>query len=686
MDKLNFLKEEISSINFNKRIFYAKKAQQYPEIMTFNIFINDYIPYITDYILSKENTEEVLTEYSITFIKFIIFIENQKNEQKSNDETNNNAYNNCISLIIKCFFEKFLNSEDEILKETSLNNLNNLLLDINKYSLVKEDLKQYLEKSIINSEDIDETLCMIYGYLYLLLENDKDKLNIYCNKMKTILKNNNQLKYKRTLTQNIINILPFLKKSLQEDENNKSNVIYFIKELFSTLNDILEDKSLLNNVNNNYLCESIIVYTIKNNTDLILFYDNNKLLSDNDIDKFSNYFITKLEKFVNVDSSYPWRIKAAFIENICRIEKKILAIDNNYFNGSFLNLCKNILQNNYIYTNNTNTNNNNESELKISVLNHFEFYIKELNSFISIFNYIFQKENNIYVRSTLAKTMNKILNNKKFYETFLNYDKDNDNNDNNDKIKGLIQDIFKILKKMQTNEIFEVKYNLLSTIDFSFFNILLKIEKSIDINILVFKNKIKFILGIFETITEWRIRNNIFKKLEKFLLNEQNLQILFSLENDLDKKEIINDIKYLLKLFFCDKANIIRNNSTELVKKLLNIQKNKEIIPNDNLLLSVKDILKMQCSLIMNNSLIILNNSQNRGNINASDIIKNYHMKVFFLDSIKLFFDLYSNEDKMLLKEIIEVIKNDNKYQKNNISNKKIEDESNFILNKINNL
>ena len=34
--------------------------------------------------------------------------------------------------------------------------------------------------------------------------------------------------------------------------------------------------------------------------------------------------------------------------------------------------------------------------------------------------------------------MNKILNNKKFYETFLNYDKDNDNNDNNDKIKGLI--------------------------------------------------------------------------------------------------------------------------------------------------------------------------------------------------------------------------------------------------------
>ena len=676
MDKLNFLKEEISSINFNKRIFYAQKAQQYPEIMPFNLFINDYIPYITDYILSKENTEEVLTEYSITFIKFIVFIENKKNEQKSSNESDNYIYKNDMSLITKCFFEKFFNSEDEILKETSMDNLNNLLLDINKYTLLKSELKYYLDNNIINSEDIDETLCMIYGYLFPLLENDKEELNIYCNKMKAILKNNNQLKYKRTLTQNIINILPFLKKSLQEDENNKSNIIYFIKELFSTLNDILEDKSLLNKAINNYLCESIIIYTIKNNTDLILFYDENKLLADTDIDKLINNFIVKLEKIVDVDSIYPWRIKVAFIENICRIEKNILAVDSNYFDNYFYNICKNILQNNYMYNNNIN--NSSESELKILVLNHFEYYIKQLNSFISIYNYIFQKENNIYVRSTLAKTMNKILNSKKFYETFLN-------RGGNEMIKGLIQDIFKILKKMQANEIYEVKYNLLSSIDFSFFNFLLKVENSIDISIIIFKNKIKFILTVFETISEWRIRNNILTKFGKFLSNEENLQALLTLENNSEKRELINDIKYLLKLFFCDKANIIRNNCMKLIQKIFDIQKNKEIITNDNILLSVKDLIKMQCSLIMNNNLLIGDNNKNRGNINASDIIKNYHMKLFFLESVKIFFDLYSNEDKILLKEIIEVIKNDNKYQKNNISNTKIDNESNFILNKINN-
>ena len=64
MDELQFLKDEISSAKFNKRIFYAKNALRYPELMSLEFFVDNYIPYITNYLFSEENVEEVLTEYS----------------------------------------------------------------------------------------------------------------------------------------------------------------------------------------------------------------------------------------------------------------------------------------------------------------------------------------------------------------------------------------------------------------------------------------------------------------------------------------------------------------------------------------------------------------------------------------------------------------------------------------------
>ena len=78
MDNFQFLKDELSNPKlFNKRIFYAKNANKYIELISIDIFIDKYLPYITNYVLNDENTEEVLTEYSKTFINFLKYLNNE---------------------------------------------------------------------------------------------------------------------------------------------------------------------------------------------------------------------------------------------------------------------------------------------------------------------------------------------------------------------------------------------------------------------------------------------------------------------------------------------------------------------------------------------------------------------------------------------------------------------------------
>ena len=114
MDDLQFLKDEITSNKFNKRIFYAKNALRYTEIMPINFFIDNYIPFIINY-LYLENVEEVLTEYSQTLIFFLKFLGMQENHDNylktktsKEEEIENDNYTNSINLIIKCIFEKIL--------------------------------------------------------------------------------------------------------------------------------------------------------------------------------------------------------------------------------------------------------------------------------------------------------------------------------------------------------------------------------------------------------------------------------------------------------------------------------------------------------------------------------------------------------------------------------------------------
>ena len=204
MDELQFLKDEISSAKFNKRIFYAKNALRYPELMSLEFFVDNYIPYITNYLFSEENVEEVLTEYSNTLIYFLKFLGKEENflnyknnkEKEGKVEENEIKYINAINSILKCIFEKMLINEDEILRETTINNIKDLLLELDEYPLLEKEIETKLinlkilnneinEKSDINEENEMKTL--LFSLLYPFIIKDGKNIENYCNKFKSVI-------------------------------------------------------------------------------------------------------------------------------------------------------------------------------------------------------------------------------------------------------------------------------------------------------------------------------------------------------------------------------------------------------------------------------------------------------------------------------------------------------------------
>jgi len=707
MDDFQFLKEEITSPKFNKRIFYAKNAKKYTELMSIDLFVNNYIPFIANYIYNDENIEEVLTEYSKTFTEFLKYLGNEatfqnyskiniNNNNESEKTEENNKYNNSIALIIKCFFEKFFINEDEILKETTFNNIKDLFLELDKYILLKKEFENYLNIDKIfkdsNQNEAGEDnkiIFSIFSLFYPLIIDDEQKITNYCNKFKLILKNNNQLKKKRLVIQNIFNIIPFIKNNIDkikndisnENENNdKNNIINrnisLMKEIISSLNQIMDDKNLIVSVEMNYVCEIIVIYTIQNITDFILFYDEyNDILSNQEIESIINSFIVKLESFINNESilkiTLTWRIKVAYIENICRLNRIILKNNPNYFNDYFPTTCQKILENN-----------NKDPDLKISVLNHVDFLIPKLPTFIQIFKNMHSTEQNMYVRSNLAIALNKILNNPKFYES----------NENKNDFHSIVINIFNIIQNMIDKEKFDVKYYLLSTVEFDFFNII----KDDNFKIEILNKSIKLIIIVFEKVNEWRIRYSIYNKVETFLSNKDNFLKITNLfqqgknmninqnPNQENKNiEMVNNLRNLIKLFFNDKANIIRINCLNLIDNIISMQKDNNI-QNDLWIIRIQDeLLKYQFSLFSKN------NNFEEGENFINDIIslninKNYCIKIFFLESIKKFIHLYSNIEKNIIKEIVGLIKNDKKYSNENVANNKIMKDIELILKKLN--
>ena len=694
MEDLQILKDEISNNKFNKRIFYAKNALRYTEIMSIDFFVDNYIPFITNYIITEENVEEVLTEYSNTFIYFLKFLgknENYKNYEASKDKDKmieeKSPYNNSIYLILECFFNKMLVNEDEILRETTINNIKDLLLNLDEFPLLKNEFENYLyslkilnnetdeNKDIINEEN--ENCILFFSLLYPFIQTDQNKIENFCNKFsKNIL--GNPRRKKRLLIQNIINIIPFIKKSIEkysnEDIINNENYskmiqmnIFLLKEILQALNKIMDEKNLIISVGINYLCEIILAYTIKNTTEFILFYDvYNKYLSNNEIDLIIINFISKLENFINNETTLKvnltWRVKVAYVENICKLKKFIDNHNPKYFNEYYSQFCESILNGNNI-----------EPDLKIIILKNIEVLVPTINKFIQIFNNIIMLERNKYILSNLSIALNKILNNKTLYES-----------NNNENLNLIIGQIFQFINNLTNNDNFEVKYQLLSSFEFSFFNYM----ENDNEKILLLNESMKLYIYVFQKINEWRIRYNLFEKFKNFISEKDNILKIFSfyylIKTNPEKEkiilELINNIRNLFHLFFLDKANIIRMNSLELINNIISFQKDNKVNNGIYLIRIKEELMKYQISIFSKNSIYDDNITNN---LRLLDMNKTYCMKLFFLESVKKFINLYQPQEKNIIKDILQLIKNDSKYAKENVANNKINSDIENILEKL---
>ena len=694
MEDLQILKDEISNNKFNKRIFYAKNALRYTEIMSIDFFVYNYIPFITNYIISEENVEEVLTEYSNTFIYFLKFLgknENYKNYEASKDKDKmieeKSPYNNSIHLILECFFNKMLVNEDEILRETTINNIKDLLLNLDEFPLLKNEFENYLyslkilnnetdeNKDIINEEN--ENCILFFSLLYPFIQTDQNKIENFCNKFsKNIL--GNPRRKKRLLIQNIINIIPFIKKSIEKysnkgikDNENYSKMIqmniFLLKEILQALNKIMDEKNLIISVGINYLCEIILAYTIKNTTEFILFYDEyNKYLSNNEIDLIIINFISKLENFINNETTLKvnltWRVKVAYVENICKLKKFIDNHNPKYFNEYYSQFCESILNGNNI-----------EPDLKIIILRNIEVLVPTINKFIQIFNNIIMLERNKYILSNLSIALNKILNNKTLYES-----------NNNENLNLIIGQIFQFINNLTNNDNFEVKYQLLSSFEFSFFNYM----ENDNEKILLLNESMKLYIYVFQKINEWRIRYNLFEKFKNFISEKDNILKIFSfyylIKTNPEKEkiilELINNIRNLFHLFFLDKANIIRMNSLELINNIISFQKDNKVNNGIYLIRIKEELMKYQISIFSKNSIYDDNITNN---LRLLDMNKTYCMKLFFLESVKKFINLYQPQEKNIIKDILQLIKNDSKYAKENVANNKINSDIENILEKL---
>ena len=108
--------------------------------------------------------------------------------------------------------------------------------------------------------------------------------------------------------------------------------------------------------------------------------------------------------------------------------------------------------------------------------------------------------------------------------------------------------------------------------------------------------------------------------------------------------QLINNIRILLHLFFLDRANIIRMNSLDLINKVVNFQIESKINKNFHLIRINEELMKYQLSIFYKNSIFdekIINN------LELLDMNKSYCMKLFFLEGVKKFINLYSNSEKI---------------------------------------
>ena len=511
MEKYAYLNDEIQNSNFNVRIYYAKKINNFLELLEFEQIINDFIPYITKYILNKEKNEEVLTEYAKK-LNYIIEYILEKN-------TNNINIFPSLEMLINCYFNKLLNNEDEIIREESINSLIYL---INKNNIF---FNEYLYKLINNIENFKKleytkiSICSILPNFFSNIKNDKNKLNEYVKLYETLLNDNpNICRFAIQSYQKLINLL----------DKDKSSLLMLELILKQSLN-LIDNQNDMIKVNSLETLKKVMNFQVEQELDLSI--ENSKNLKI--------ILMSKLEAFFNQNNN--WRIISAYIE--CYFSMFHLLLNeshNNEFINKFFPYLKACLQNI-----------NSEIEIKISILNNL--YILINNGYIEQFeNYFFPilqnntiNDVNFFIRQSLVENLNKILK----YEN-VNYE-------------NLFKNIYNIFSQLLKDNFYEVRYSIVKSIIINKNNIIFYL-KLFDLIIKIDEWRIRFeMLKRLDNIIQILIEN---KNVNNEVIEMLNKYILIFFEDKANDIRIYN-LNLIIKLI---KNNFIIDIEKDIIPLQLN--------------------------------------------------------------------------------------------------------------------
>ena len=325
------------------RLFCAKRLTDLGNILGIVRIEDELIPFITDLILNFENDGEILGEYSNQILNLLKILKK----------------NNRLSFIGIRSLEILSGNDDEIVRQTAINNLSKLI-ELLDEQIITNEIFPLMKRLIENDLKTKMSCCYLFPIVYPKLENQdikKELLQVYSE-----ISKDESPSVRRAAADNI--------KFFCKVEENE-----VIGLLFKLYNEFIKDP-----------VDIVKIYTIQSTPDLL-----NKLsinLQENLILNFTK----------SMAEERAWRVKYSAIECIVKISENINIIS---FEKKYVSILMLFLK-------------DSEPEVKSAVLNYFDKFINHISintfktNFLPLFKNI-SNDNNIHVRSSYANTLLKCI-------------------------------------------------------------------------------------------------------------------------------------------------------------------------------------------------------------------------------------------------------------------------------------
>ena len=341
--KASLIIDSLKSENQPIRLFCAKRLTELGKILGIHRIEDELIPFITDLILNFEEDGEVLSEYSNQILNLLKTL-------KQHD---------ILSFIGIRSLEILSGNDDEIVRQTSINNLSKLI-ELLDEQIITNEIFPLMKRLIENDLKTKMSCCYLFPIVYPKLENQdikKELLQVYCE-----ISKDESPSVRRAAADNI---KYFCK--VQDSE--------VINLLFKLYTDFIKDS-----------VDIVKIFTIESTPNLL-----NRLPYQNQEKLILNFTKSMAEEKA-------WRVKYSAIECISKICDHISVAS---FEKKYVSVLMLFLK-------------DQEPEVRCAVLNFFDIFIKHLSvntfktNFLPLFKNI-SNDNNIHVRSVYANSLLKCI-------------------------------------------------------------------------------------------------------------------------------------------------------------------------------------------------------------------------------------------------------------------------------------